>query len=109
MGAVHAKIKKFRIDGGYTQVEMAGLLNIHEKTWAKIENGITRLDLERLHQIASVFEIPIEDLINTEDGVYISEIKENKVGFNNSQVTIHDGSEIEKKLHEKLLVKKIEQ
>lgn len=87
-------------------MEIAELLNIHEKTWAKIENGITRLDLERLHQIAKIFEIPIEDLINAEDSVYISEIKENKVGFNNSQVTIHDGSEVENQLYEKLLAEK---
>lgn len=73
---------------------------------ANHRNGITRLDLERLKQIANVYDIPVEDLINTDDSIYISEIKDNKVGFNNSHVTIQDKSENETKLYEKLLEEK---
>lgn len=106
MGAIQSKIKRFREAEGITQQEMADKLHIHVKTWQKIENGITRLDLERLKQIANVYDIPVEDLINTDDSIYISEIKDNKVGFNNSYVTIQDKSENETKLYEKLLEEK---
>ncbi|OOG18177.1 hypothetical protein BWD42_12990 [Sphingobacterium sp. CZ-UAM] len=106
MGAIQSKIKRFREAEGMTQQEMADNLHIHVKTWQKIENGITRLDLDRLKQIANVYDIPVEDLINTDDSIYISEIKDNKVGFNNSHVTINDKSENEIKLYEKLLEEK---
>lgn len=108
MGAVQAKIKRFREAIGFTQAEMAERLNIHVKTWQKIENGITRLDLERLQQIADIFEIPIEDLINTDDSVYIREVKNenNRVGFTVAGVTINERSENEASLYEKLLEEK---
>jgi transcriptional regulator with XRE-family HTH domain len=80
---------------------MAEKLHIHVKTWKKIENSVTRLDLERLQQIADIFEIPIEDLINTEDSVYINNIKDNNVGFNNATVTINETALYEKLLEEK--------
>lgn len=108
MGAIHAKIKRFREDIGFTQIEMAEKLNIHVKTWQKIENGITRLDIERLQQISSIFEIPVEDLINTEDSVHIKEVKNenNRVGFAIAGVTINERSENETSLYEKLLEEK---
>lgn len=108
MGAVQGKIKRFREAIGFTQAEMAERLNIHVKTWQKIENGITRLDLERLQQIADIFEIPIEDLINTDDSVYIREVKNenNRVGFAVAGVTINERSENETSLYEKLLEEK---
>ncbi|AIM35483.1 hypothetical protein KO02_01515 [Sphingobacterium sp. ML3W] len=106
MGAIHARIKKIREVSGNTQADMAEMLNIHIKTWQKIENGITRIDLERLQQISKILEIPIEDFLNTEDNVYIGEIKNNRVGFNNATVTINETSETESSLLKKLLVEK---
>lgn len=106
MGAIHSKIKKLREQSEITQQEMADKLNMHLKTWQKIEHGITKLDLERLQQIANVLETNIEDLINVEDSVYINAIKDNDVGFNNSAVTINHKSEEEKDLYERLIAEK---
>jgi transcriptional regulator with XRE-family HTH domain len=106
MGAIHNKIKKLRAQVGLTQQEMAERINLHLKTWQKIENGITRLDLDRLKEIADILETTVEDLINAEDGVYINEIRNNDVGFNNSSVTIQHKSELEKELYERLLNEK---
>jgi len=105
MGAIHNKIKKLR-EGLFTQQEMADKLHIHLKTWQKIENGITKLDVDRLKAIAEIFEMTIEDLINVEDSVYISEIKNNDVGFNNSSVTINHKSEVETQLYERMIAEK---
>ncbi|MBE9597848.1 helix-turn-helix domain-containing protein [Pedobacter sp. MC2016-24] len=105
MGAIHNKIKKLR-EGLFTQQEMADKLHIHLKTWQKIENGITKLDVDRLKAIAELFEMTIEDLINVEDSVYISEIKNNDVGFNNSSVTINHKSEVETQLYERMIAEK---
>lgn len=105
MGAIHNKIKKLR-EGLFTQQEMADKLHIHLKTWQKIENGITKLDVDRLKAIAEIFEMTIEDLINVEDSVYINEIKNNDVGFNNSTVTIQHKSEVETQLYERIIAEK---
>ena len=106
MGAIHTKIKKLREQSGLTQQEFADKLNVHLKTWQKIENGITKLDIERLQQIAEILETTVEDLINVEDSVYINAIKDNDVGFNNSTVTINHKSEEEKLLYERLISEK---
>jgi len=95
-----------RSQNGFTQQEMADKMNLHLKTWQKIENGVTKLDIDRLKQIAEILETTIEDLINVEEGVYINEIKNNDVGFNNSTITIQHKSEIEGQLYERLLTEK---
>lgn len=106
MGAIHNKIKKLREQSNLTQQEMADKLNMHLKTWQKVENGVTKLDIERLQLIADVLETTIEDLINVDDSVYINAIKDNEVGFNNSSVTINHKSEEEKNLYERLIAEK---
>lgn len=106
MGAIHTKIKKLRAQAEFTQQEMADKMNMHLKTWQKIENGITKLDIERLKQIAAIFETTVEDLINVDDAVYINEIKDNDVGFNNSSITINHGTEAEKELYERIIAEK---
>ena len=106
MGAIHNKIKMLRSQNGLTQQDIADKMNMHLKTWQKIENGVTKLDIDRLKQIAEILETTIEDLINVEEGVYINEIKNNDVGFNNSTITIQHKSEIEGQLYERLLTEK---
>lgn len=106
MAAIHNKIKVLRSQNGLTQQEMADKLNMHLKTWQKIENGVTKLDIDRVKQIAEILDSTIEDLINAEEGVYINEIKNNDVGFNNSSITIQHKSEIEVQLFERLLKEK---
>ena len=106
MGAIHNKIKRLREQNELTQQDMADKLNMHLKTWQKIEHGITKLDIERLQQIAEILETSVEELINVEDSVYINSIKDNDVGFNNSAVTINHNSEEEKKLYERLISEK---
>jgi transcriptional regulator with XRE-family HTH domain len=106
MGAIHTKIKKLREQSEITQQEMADKLNMHLKTWQKIEHGITKLDIERLQQIANILETTVEELINVEDSVYINAIKDNDVGFNNSAVTINHKSVEEKDLYERLIAEK---
>ena len=106
MGAIHTKIKKLRAQHEWTQQEMADKMNVHLKTWQKIENGITKLDIERLKEIAEKLETTVEDLLNADEGIFINEIKDNDVGFNNNTVTINHRSEDEKALYERLIAEK---
>jgi len=77
MNTVALKIKNLRITNKITQNQMAEKVHLSLRAWQKIENGITRLDLDRLAQIATVLEISICDLINSVDGVSIQQRNEN--------------------------------
>ncbi len=81
MNGIHRNIKKYRDLKELTQQEMADKLYISLKAYQNFENGITKLDLERLQEVAKILEVSVDDLINSEDGVYISEIKNNDVGL----------------------------
>lgn len=108
MNGIHRKIKQLRELKEYTQQYMAKKLRLSLKAYQNFENGITKLDYERLKSIAEIFEVPLEDIINADDnGVYIAEIKNNSVGYNGSEVHIHNSeSKFEKELYEKLLLEK---
>jgi transcriptional regulator with XRE-family HTH domain len=103
MNGIHREIKKYREIRLLTQPQMAEKLNISLKAYQNFENGVTKMDLERLQEVAKILEVSIDDLINVEDGVYINEIKNNDVGFNNSEITINHRSEIEKELYERII------
>ncbi len=61
------KIKKIRDLKGLRQEEMAGLLNISPQAYSKIERNETKLDEERMEQIAKIFGISAEDIKSFDD------------------------------------------
>lgn len=63
MKEIPTLIKSLRRDKGYTQGYMAARLHLSSRTYRKIENGVTRLDVERLAQIAEILEVKLIDLI----------------------------------------------
>ena len=111
MNGIHKKIKQLRSAKEYTQPEMADNLGMSLKAYQNFENGITKLDYDRLKSVAQILDVDVEDLINAEDsGVFIAEIKNNSVGYNGSSVTIHNPeSQNEKELFEKIIAAKDEQ
>jgi transcriptional regulator with XRE-family HTH domain len=111
MGAIHNKVKKLRIQSGLTQQEMADKLNMHLKTWQKVENGFTKLDIDRLKEIAEIFEVSIDELINTDEGVFINEVSGSGIGYSNEEVQITHNycSENEKALYERMIADKDKQ
>lgn len=111
MNGIHRKIKQLRSAKELTQQDMADKLGMALKTFQNFENGITKLDYERLKAVAEILEVDVEDLINAEDsGVYIAEIKNNSVGYNGSTVTINNPeTKGERELFEKIIASKDEQ
>jgi transcriptional regulator with XRE-family HTH domain len=67
MIVVALKIKRLRISNGITQNEMAERVHLSLKAWQKIENGKTKLDLDRLNQIAGILGISLIELISLEE------------------------------------------
>lgn len=60
-------IKKLRELRGYTQCYMAEELNITQGAYSLIENGKSKLDIEKLEQIAAILKVAINTLLNLEE------------------------------------------
>lgn len=64
MDTIISIIKKLRRFRGITQEDMADKLFLSLRAYQKIESGQTKLDTERLEQIAAVLDISVSDLVN---------------------------------------------
>ncbi len=60
---IKENIKNIRELKNYTQEYMADRLNISQAAYSKIEKGKTEMTLLKLEEIATVFEITIEDIL----------------------------------------------
>ncbi|MBE8714434.1 helix-turn-helix domain-containing protein [Sphingobacterium hungaricum] len=62
------KIRALRKQNKLSQTDMAENLFIALKTYQNIENGVTKIDIERLQNIAQILNTDIHDLLgNTEE------------------------------------------
>lgn len=61
----HAKIKKARINLGYTQNEVAKETGIKQDTISKIENGVREPSLENIGILADFYEVSVDWLLGT--------------------------------------------
>lgn len=64
---IQEKIRFLRQQKGLTQEQIAELLDVTPQAYSKIEQGKTRLNIERIQQIANIFNIDITDLINNDN------------------------------------------
>jgi transcriptional regulator with XRE-family HTH domain len=60
-------IKKLRELRGYTQCYMAEELKITQGAYSLIENGKSKLEIQRLEQIAAILNTDINTLLNLEE------------------------------------------
>jgi len=64
MNDIARNIKQIRELKSFTQEYMAQELGISQPAYAKIEKGLTILKIDRLQQIADIFEVDISALLN---------------------------------------------
>lgn len=64
-----SKIKQYRIAKGMSQSDMAEKMHISQSGYAKLENGQTKMDVERLVEISKILEIDLNELISGDDQV----------------------------------------
>ncbi len=57
-------LRLLRISKGFTQAELARLLNIDRTTLTKYETGVTEPDLIKLEKLCYVLEIDYNTLLN---------------------------------------------
>lgn len=62
--SLHRHIYQLRKRRQLTQEQMADRLALSVNGYAKIEHGKTRLSVERLGQLARIFEVSIHELLN---------------------------------------------
>lgn len=68
------KLRKFR---KITQETMAETLHLSLRAYQKIESGQTKLDMDRLEQIAVILETSLIDLVNAKNRLETIQNKEN--------------------------------
>lgn len=60
---IGSQMKTIRQEKGITQEDVADKLNISQSSYAKLENGGTVIDIERLQEVADVLEVPNSEFI----------------------------------------------
>lgn len=58
------KIKEYRILKGYTQSEIANVLNINQSSYSNKELGRRDFTIEEIKLLKELFEVTYEDLLN---------------------------------------------
>lgn len=61
------KIREFR---NYTQEYMANKLDVSQNAYSKMENGITPITTDRLEQLATILDVPVETVLNSERNIF---------------------------------------
>ena len=63
MDSVYSAIRNIRTQKGYSQEYMAQKLGMNQSSYAKLERGGTQLTVERLNQIAQIFDVDAGELL----------------------------------------------
>lgn len=73
---VAQKLRFIRELYNYTQEYIAMELGISQTSYCKIESGQTRLTLERLEKLASIFQLQVSELLSQDDSIIIQKWRE---------------------------------
>ncbi|MGX2967516.1 helix-turn-helix domain-containing protein [Ursidibacter sp. B-7004-1] len=65
MAKINERIRLLREEHLFSQEQMAEKMQLSPNSYGKLERGETKLTLEKLEQIANIFDIDIVELINT--------------------------------------------
>ena len=80
-----SKIKKMREEQRFTQDYVASKLGISQAAYSKIESDTTELTLERLNQIARIYDVTAADIINANEKKSVEAF-----GFNNQEKSLYE-------------------
>lgn len=74
---VHETVRTMREINQFTQEEMAEKLGISVNGYSKLERGISKFSLEKLEQIANIFNINVSELYSAKEKGFLSFFSEN--------------------------------
>lgn len=96
---IGTKIKKLRELRNYTQEFMAEKLGMSQTGYSNIERDETDVSLSRLHQIAKVLEIKLQDLLGFDEKMmFVGSMSNNNTA--NGVIFSSEGFDRERKLYE---------
>jgi transcriptional regulator with XRE-family HTH domain len=91
------KIRKIRTIKGLSQDYIAEKLKISQVAYSDIENNKTKLSINRLESIGTIFEMKITDILTfDEKQVFNNTFNDTSKGFFNVQKVINDAFENER-------------
>jgi transcriptional regulator with XRE-family HTH domain len=99
------KIRKIRILKGYSQEYMATQLAISKTAYSDLEKEKTKLSMERIADIATVFGMEVQDVLTfDEKQVFNNTFTESSKGFFNVKKYITESFEHERTLYKEQIV-----
>lgn len=97
---VGSKINKLRMRSGKTQQEIADLLNVDRRTYAKWEDESSEIKTSLIPKIAEIFGVEIPELFTNEKNIEIKDsFRDNKNSNNAVIVMITDKEVVDKVLN----------
>jgi len=82
------RLKKARLDAGFTQKEVADMLGITYQAISNYERGTNRVDADTLSKLCNIYSIKISDLLQTpawtqemRDAYYAAETQEERQSY----------------------------
>ncbi|HXF90862.1 MAG TPA: helix-turn-helix transcriptional regulator [Candidatus Nitrosotenuis sp.] len=76
------KIRRLREIKNYSQDYIAGRLGLSIRAYSKIENGESKLSIDRFVEIADVLEVKPEDILNFDEKAMIDSLSTGVLGQN---------------------------
>ena len=67
------RLREIRENCGYTQQQLANVLNIDRSTYSYYETGKTSPDISTLVTLANMFSVRLEDLLGQESSLYVND------------------------------------
>jgi transcriptional regulator with XRE-family HTH domain len=68
MSKAHEAIRSIRTAKGLKQEEVATKLSMAQSNYARLEKGLTQITIDRLEQLAEVFEMSVASILSYETG-----------------------------------------
>lgn len=100
-------IKNIRQEKGYSHEYMALEMNLSQVAYTKMENGTTKLTVERLYKIAEILEVEVGELLSIKVTNQFNQTnKENATAYLQKTAIFHQEN---KEVYEKLIQAKDEQ
>ncbi len=94
------KIRKIRTLKGFSQDYVSEQLSISQVAYSDIENNKTKLSVDRLSTICTVFDIDIKDLLTFDDKhIFNNTFKDTSKGFFSVEKVINESFENERKAY----------
>ena len=97
-----SRIKILREIHNYTQEYVANTLGISQNTYSLLEKGETKLTIERLEQLANLYNLDLIDMIRNSDQTFVHSIS-NSAGLFSDHVTINQMAEGEREIYLKTI------